>query len=334
MSTPTSECNSAGRVSRCQRDCRRFESGHSLHFFCLFSVKQLLLLLEYHTFHSYILSNSKYGDLMIMKKLFLGLVGAMLFGTVFAGDVWIECSEKNFKGHLQGIAADESGIYWSFYDTLLKTDYYGKKLALFPRISHMGDLCVVNGKVYVALTIYGPSHIVKHDNWQGWVLVFDAGTLKYLGRHKMAVPAVDGIAFLDGKFYVGVAAERELHPLNKVLVYDKEFKFLKELTLDIGQKTFYGAQTINPFGSRLLFSFYGEKKKKSYIFEPDDLTKIVDTFPVRTSYGMAAVPKSIAGAENVFLIAHNTGKARSWSARLKVVQLIDGKLQPFKLPLK
>ena len=28
-----SECNSAGRVSRCQRDCRRFESGHSLHFF-------------------------------------------------------------------------------------------------------------------------------------------------------------------------------------------------------------------------------------------------------------------------------------------------------------
>ena len=34
MSTTTSECNSAGRVSRCQRDCRRFESGHSLHFFC------------------------------------------------------------------------------------------------------------------------------------------------------------------------------------------------------------------------------------------------------------------------------------------------------------
>ena len=37
MSTTTSECNSAGRVSRCQRDCRRFESGHSLHFFCSFS---------------------------------------------------------------------------------------------------------------------------------------------------------------------------------------------------------------------------------------------------------------------------------------------------------
>ena len=35
MSTTTSECNSAGRVSRCQRDCRRFESGHSLHFFAV-----------------------------------------------------------------------------------------------------------------------------------------------------------------------------------------------------------------------------------------------------------------------------------------------------------
>ena len=29
------ECSSAGRASRCQRDCRRFESGHSLHFFAL-----------------------------------------------------------------------------------------------------------------------------------------------------------------------------------------------------------------------------------------------------------------------------------------------------------
>ena len=28
-----SECNSVGRVSRCQRDCRRFESVHSLHCF-------------------------------------------------------------------------------------------------------------------------------------------------------------------------------------------------------------------------------------------------------------------------------------------------------------
>ena len=35
----TSECNSAGRVSRCQRDCRRFESGHSLHFFVFFALK-------------------------------------------------------------------------------------------------------------------------------------------------------------------------------------------------------------------------------------------------------------------------------------------------------
>ena len=35
LSTTTSECNSAGRVSRCQRDCRRFESGHSLHFFAV-----------------------------------------------------------------------------------------------------------------------------------------------------------------------------------------------------------------------------------------------------------------------------------------------------------
>ena len=30
------ECSSVGRASRCQRDCRRFDSGHSLHFFSSF----------------------------------------------------------------------------------------------------------------------------------------------------------------------------------------------------------------------------------------------------------------------------------------------------------
>ena len=33
MTSNRCECSSAGRASRCQRDCRRFDSGHSLHFF-------------------------------------------------------------------------------------------------------------------------------------------------------------------------------------------------------------------------------------------------------------------------------------------------------------
>ena len=268
-----------------------------------------------------------------MKKIWLFLLCVSSIWMVHASDEWIECSEKGFKGHLQGIAADESGIYWAFYDTLLKTDYQGKKIASVPRIAHMGDLCVANGKVFVTLTVYGKKHLPKHDNWSGWVLEFDSSTLKYLARHKMEAPRVDGITCLDGKFFVGIDAGRAPHPKNEILIYDRNFKFLKKVTVDIGGTTMYGVQTMNPYQGKLLTSFYADRKKKSYLFDIQDFSKVAGIFPERTSFGMAAVPASLAGAENVFLIAHNTGTKKNWSAKLRVVRMVDGKLTPYKMPV-
>ena len=45
----TSECSSAGRASRCQRDCRRFDSGHSLHLnFSETKYASVAQLVEHH----------------------------------------------------------------------------------------------------------------------------------------------------------------------------------------------------------------------------------------------------------------------------------------------
>ena len=65
------------------------------------------------------------------------------------------------KIHLQGFDCDENAIYWGFGQEVVKTDWNGKILAEgvsrfepdqgFEKQvlkGHIGDLCVVNGKVY------------------------------------------------------------------------------------------------------------------------------------------------------------------------------------------
>ena len=269
-----------------------------------------------------------------MKQILCLLLCAANALVLLCAAEWIECSEKGFKGHLQGIAADESGIYWSFSDTLLKTDYQGRKLASVSWFSHMGDLCVVNGSVFVALTVRGKNNLREYENWKGWVLAFDAASLKYLARYRIGAPRIDGIAYVDGKFFIGIDAGRAPHPLNDILVYDRSFKLLEKVTVDIGSNTSYGVQTMNPYHGKLLTSFYGDRRKKSYVFDINDFSRISGEFPVRTSFGMAAVPPAVAGAEDVFLIARNTGKKRDWSARLQVVRMVDGKLKTYKIPQK
>ena len=71
-----------------------------------------------------------------MFKRWLATLAAALCLTAPAGE--IVCEAKGFRGHLQGIAADESGIYWSFYDTVVKTDWSGRELARVAIPRHAG----------------------------------------------------------------------------------------------------------------------------------------------------------------------------------------------------
>lgn len=251
---------------------------------------------------------------------------------LYGAEQWIDCPEKHLDGHIQGIAADESGIYWSFSRALIKTDYSGKKLFSMKNIPHYGDVCVVDGKVYVAVIIQGRKNIIAHKKHRAWIFVHDAKTLKFLRKYKIPHPLPDGIAYADGKFYVGGGKGRDFHLLNPLYVYDKNFNLLKEHTLDIGSQTRYGTQTLNIVNGKLLASFYMDKAKKAYFFDLNALSKPDSFFPVRVSNGFAVVPEKIAGEKDVFLIAKSTGKKRDYSAKLRVVKYVDGKLKPFKIP--
>ncbi|MBO4620011.1 MAG: DUF4838 domain-containing protein [Victivallales bacterium] len=242
----------------------------------------------------------------------------------------IECEANGFSGHLQGIAADVTGIYWSFYDTIVKTDYQGRTLARIPVPRHSGDLCVHDGKVYVSV-IYYDREMIKNEGSTGWVYVYDRD-LKFLSKVALSdTPRPDGIAFLDGKFYIaGDDFGEAPHPLNTISVYDEGLRFERKITVDIGVPTQYGAQTLNAVDGKLLAGFYAQEGRNSILLAPSDL-KPAGRFPHRVDVGLAMVPVELSGNRKLCLIVQYTGTRGSWGAKAIVYEFHNGMLLPASL---
>src|SRR5262249_27014854 len=110
--------------------------------------------------------------------------------------------EGAYEQHLQGVCVDSAAIYWCFTTTLVKTNLNGKLLKKVTVATHHGDLCIDNGKLYVAV------NLGKFDDPQGnadsWVYVYNAKDLSIVAKHK--VPEVfhgaGGIGIRGGHFYV------------------------------------------------------------------------------------------------------------------------------------
>ncbi len=252
-------------------------------------------------------------------------LSAILFTVcaVLASGGEIVCEKKDFKGHLQGIAADSSGICWSFYGTVVKTDYAGKILASVKSPRHSGDLCIADGKVCVSITHYDPE-IAEREGGTGFVYVYDAN-LKFLRKYALPdTPRPDGIAFCTGKFYVaGDDFGKHDHPVNTVSVYTPEFKFEKKITVDIGRPTKYGVQTLNEFDGGLLAAFYA---RNGSVFLTVPELKVSGVFPTSANVGFAFVPPEYCGGRRLVLIARNTGTRGAYGAKLLVREWKDGKL--------
>ena len=111
-----------------------------------------------------------------MKKLLTAIaVFVSSFDVLMAKeDNKIVC-EGTYNRHLQGVATDGSNIWWSFTDEIVRTDKKGKVLKSVKAVSHQGDCCYVNGKLYVAVNL---GKFNTEDKADSWVYCFDGNTLE------------------------------------------------------------------------------------------------------------------------------------------------------------
>ncbi len=165
--------------------------------------------------------------------------------------------EGLYPKHLQGICTDNrQHIFWSFTNTIVKTDVNGKILKRVSADNHQGDLCYLDGRLYVAVNLGRFNDPQKRAD--SWVYVFDAENLELLARHPLPelVYGAGAIAYHDGHFLVtgGLPVGA---PGNLVYLYDRDFHLVKKQELP-GGYTFLGIQTATFADDHWWFGCYGK----------------------------------------------------------------------------
>ncbi|MGC6461808.1 MAG: glycerophosphodiester phosphodiesterase [Pirellulaceae bacterium] len=196
----------------------------------------------------------------------------------------IQC-EGRYPHHLQGMDVDEASIYWSFTTKLVKTDRDGNLIKKVDVANHHGDLCLVGGKIYVAVN-FG-----QFNNAEGkadsWVYVYDAESLREEARHEVqeVFYGAGGIGYQEGHFFVVGGLPKEIEE-NYVYEYDQEFKFLKRHVIPSGQ-TLMGIQTATYAHDRWWFGCYGNPK---VLLVTDSKFASPNLYEFDCSLGIAGLP--------------------------------------------
>lgn len=170
----------------------------------------------------------------------------------------VQC-EGTYPKHLQGICLGEDDtVFWSFTTQLVKTDFTGRVLKQISVADHHGDLCLADGKVYVAVNLGKFND--PNGNAENWIIAYDSQSLEELQR--FPVPEVTygagGIAYHNGKFIVVGGLAPGINE-NFLYEYDANFSFQKRHTLATGY-TLMGIQTATYAHDRWWFGCYGEPK--------------------------------------------------------------------------
>lgn len=217
---------------------------------------------------------------MIGLKLIIGLILAAPFDPK--------------GGHIQGICEGEGYYYVSQMTRIFKLDQEGQCVKSVPVLPHTGDLCFHNGKVYTSVAAYTGPHKGK-----GLIQVYD--TELNLVEEKVYPRGMDGITYLNGKFYVGNGCHRETvphkpgeEPQSKTPHLDNDMAIVNAETLELeeviayshGYKTRYGAQNIETDGKLLYISFYPETEGDPELVAYDTNLKPVAFYNAKASNGL------------------------------------------------
>ena len=190
-----------------------------------------------------------------------------------------------YKLHLQGVCVgDDSAIYWSFTDALVKSDASGKVLKKIAVKNHHGDLCFHGGKVFVAVN-FGRFNDPK-GLADSWVYVYNANDLTEVARYKtpQVFHGAGGIAVRNGRFFV-VGGLPEGVEENYVYEFDADFKFVKKHVIKSGH-TRLGIQTATFVDGVFWFGCYGKT-----VLKTDASFKLLGKYEFDCGYGIAALSR-------------------------------------------
>ncbi|MEZ6044810.1 MAG: hypothetical protein R3C11_04365 [Planctomycetaceae bacterium] len=161
---------------------------------------------------------------------------------------------------------------------MVKTDLSGKIIKEIPVVSHHGDCCYVDGKVYVAVNkgqFNNPEG--KSDNW---VYVYDAETLTESQHEVQEVfHGAGGMAYHDGKFLIVGGLPTDV-PVNYLYEYDRDLKFVKKHELKSGW-TLLGIQGAAYADNHWWFACYG-----GHLLKVNNELEMVGRYDFECGYGI------------------------------------------------
>lgn len=230
-----------------------------------------------------------------------------------------------YPGHLQGVCTnDRDAIYWSMTTNIVKTDVAGNVTRQIPVPTHHGDLCHVDGKIYVAvnLGLFNDPQM-RSDSW---IYVYDGDDLSLLARHPVSevVYGAGGIAFADGRFIV-VGGLPDGIGENYIFECDSDFSSIRKIVLKTGQ-TFKGIQTAAFDGDHWWCGCYGRPDFTEVLIRTDGAFGGIHQFAFDGSTGIVPLDR------NNFLVARSVCGKESCVARLAPVALNawieNGRLRP------
>jgi hypothetical protein len=227
--------------------------------------------------------------------------------------------EGSYPRHLQGICTnDKDAIYWSWTETLVKTDLAGRILRQVPVADHHGDLCFHAGRVYVATNLGKFNQPAGAAN--SWVYVYDGDTLAELAKHPVpeAIHGAGGMAWHDGRFIIVGGLPPGVNE-NYLYEYDESFRFRKRHVLASGY-TLMGIQTAAYADGAWWFGCYGEP---AMLLRADEKFQFTGKWEFNAAVGLAPI------GDGRFLVARNTavkgedGKTKSNRARVTIAHVDD-----------
>lgn len=258
-----------------------------------------------------------------MRHFLTGLLAFIAIWT--SGAERIVCGGE-YSGHLQGIAVDGESIYWSFTSALVKTDLKGKVLASVDVVRHHGDLCVHDGKVYVAVNLTAFNRLCPPG--KNFVYEYRAEDLAFVRRYPVdeMIYGAGGIEFADGSFFV-VGGLPDTEKSNLICEYTGDFKFKRRIRLPGWTKR--GIQTACFTQGKWFFGCYGNKDRaKVYDAQFQELK------PAKgkgTSIGMAVLPDGRIIVGRSLLLSAKDETPRRYGGDIGFFKLLaDGSLEPEK----